>query len=244
VQRIGAWQEVARRLAHEIKNPLTPIQLAMQEVHRSYRGDDGGYRRRLDDALNIVEEEVATLRRLVGEFSAFAKLPQASLEPADLAEFVREVGRSLATLPEELDAHGLAIESHAEGELPVAIDAMMLRRAVDNLVRNSVQAITGGGRADGGRVRISARREASGAQLTVEDNGPGIPEHARERVFDPYYTTKTEGTGLGLAIAKKVVLEHGGQIECGPSELGGARFVIKLPLRISRGIGSKTKTLG
>jgi two-component system nitrogen regulation sensor histidine kinase NtrY len=243
LQRIGAWQEFARRLAHEIKNPLTPIQLAMQEVHRSYRGDDGGYRRRLDDALNIVEEEVATLRRLVGEFSAFAKLPQASLEPADLAEFVRELGRSLATVPEELEAHGLQIESRADGELPVAIDAMMLKRAVDNLVRNSVQAISVAGAADGGRVRVSARREDAAALLTVEDNGPGIPEHARERVFDPYYTTKIEGTGLGLAIAKKVVLEHGGQIECTQSELGGACFVIKLPLRTSRGLVTRTKTL-
>ena len=145
LQRISAWQEFARRLAHEIKNPLTPIQLAVQEVHRSYRGDDAGYKQRLDDALAIVEEEVATLRRLVSEFSAFAKLPQASLEPADLNEFVREISRSLQTVPEELEAakRRSACECHAAPRaLPVRIDAMMLKRAVDNLVRNAVQALT------------------------------------------------------------------------------------------------------
>jgi signal transduction histidine kinase len=230
LQRIGAWQDFARRLAHEIKNPLTPIQLAVQEVHRSYRGDDAAYRARLEDALHIVEEEVATLRRLVGEFSAFAKLPQASLERADLSEFVREIARSLATIPEELDAAGkVRVESSASDKLPVRIDAMMLKRAVDNLVRNSVQAITAH-TTTGGLVRVRARADGAFARLDVEDNGPGIPPEQRERVFDPYFTTKAEGTGLGLAIAKKVALEHGGEIACTESELGGAAFVIRLPL--------------
>jgi two-component system nitrogen regulation sensor histidine kinase NtrY len=233
LQRISAWQEFARRLAHEIKNPLTPIQLAMQEVHRSYRGDDPVYRKRLQDALSIVEEEVATLRRLVGEFSAFAKLPQATLEPADLGELVREIARSLQAVPEEL-ASALPVQvecSAAPGELAVRIDAMMLKRAIDNLVRNAVQAIAAEpGRARPGVVRIVARRDGAHAVLEVADDGPGVPEDARSRVFDPYFTTKAEGTGLGLAIVKKVVLEHGGEIDCGPSALGGASFRIRLPL--------------
>jgi nitrogen fixation/metabolism regulation signal transduction histidine kinase len=232
LQRIGAWQEFARRLAHEIKNPLTPIQLAVQEVQRSYRGDDAAYRKRLDDALAIVEEEVATLRRLVSEFSAFAKLPQASLEPADLNEFVRELGRSLQTVAEELEGRAsVSVECiAAENALPVRIDAMMLKRAVDNLVRNSVQALAAGGR---GRVRVRTERARGYALLQVADDGPGVAPEDRSRVFDPYYTTKVDGTGLGLAIVKKVVLEHAGEIECGPSELGGAMFTIRLPLRSS-----------
>jgi nitrogen fixation/metabolism regulation signal transduction histidine kinase len=241
LQRIGAWQEFARRLAHEIKNPLTPIQLAVQEVHRSYRGEDAVYRRRLDDALAIVEEEVATLRRLVSEFSAFAKLPQATLEPADLNEFVRELERSLQAVAEELeDAVRVRVECIASGsELPVAIDAMMLKRAVDNLVRNSIQALRARPERNTGLVRVRAMRDGQYALLQVADDGPGVAPGDRARVFDPYYTTKTEGTGLGLAIVKKVVLEHDGEIDCGPSELGGALFTIRLPLRGGRGRISK-----
>jgi signal transduction histidine kinase len=155
LQRIGAWQEFARRLAHEIKNPLTPIQLAVQEVHRSYSGADEAYRARLDDALAIVEEEVATLRRLVGEFSAFARLPEASLEEADLNEFLRDASRSLETIPEEYGAdETISVRCElARGALPVFIDAMMLKRGLDNLVRNSVQALLGA-RAASGKVCV------------------------------------------------------------------------------------------
>jgi two-component system, NtrC family, nitrogen regulation sensor histidine kinase NtrY len=232
LQRISAWQEFARRLAHEIKNPLTPIQLAAQEVHRSYRGDDPAYKKRLDDALAIVEEEVATLRRLVSEFSAFAKLPQAELQQADLGEFVRETERSLHAAAEEVEARArVHIECTAEpGALPVRIDAMMLKRAVDNLVRNSIQAIAATGPGAEGSVRVRARRVGRSALLEVADDGPGVPAQQRARVFDPYYTTKPDGTGLGLAIVKKIVLEHDGEIECGASALGGAEFTIRLPL--------------
>jgi nitrogen fixation/metabolism regulation signal transduction histidine kinase len=236
LQRISAWQDFARRLAHEIKNPLTPIQLAMQEVHRSYRGDDPAYRRRLEDARVIVEEEVATLRRLVGEFSAFARLPEVILEPADLGEFVHDLARSLTGLVQER-AGGTRIRVEcavAQGELPVNIDAMMLKRAVDNLVRNAAEAIAQSRPAGSGVVRVSVRPDPGGAVLEVADDGPGIASLDNHRVFDPYYTTKGEGTGLGLAIVKKVVLEHGGTIECAASELGGAVFRIRLQERRAR----------
>jgi nitrogen fixation/metabolism regulation signal transduction histidine kinase len=233
LQRISAWQDFARRLAHEIKNPLTPIQLAMQEVHRSYSGGDETYRRRLQDAAAIVEEEVTTLRRLVSEFSAFAKLPEATLEPADLGDFVRELGRSLvASLQEHAGQLPIEIECSAgDAPLPVEIDGMMLKLAVDNLARNSLQALHSAGRS-GGHVWVRAARDGEHALLEVSDDGPGVPEAARGRIFDPYYTTKAEGTGLGLAIVKKVVLEHGGEIECVPRAGGGACFRIELPLRL------------
>jgi two-component system, NtrC family, nitrogen regulation sensor histidine kinase NtrY len=236
LQRISAWQEFARRLAHEIKNPLTPIQLAMQEVHRSYRGDDLAYRHRLEDARVIVEEEVATLRRLVGEFSAFARLPEVRLAPADLGEFLHDLARSLTGLVQE-QAGGTQIRVEcavAQGELPVNIDAMMLKRAVDNLVRNAAEAIAQSRPAGTGMVRVSVRRDPGVAVLEVADDGPGVASPDSQRVFDPYYTTKGEGTGLGLAIVKKVVLEHGGTIECAASELGGAVFRIRLPERGAR----------
>jgi len=233
LQRIGAWQEFARRLAHEIKNPLTPIQLAVQELHRSYAGDDPRYRRMLEDSRAIVEEEIATLRRLVGEFSAFAKLPEARLEAADLGDFVRDASRTLGAIDEDSIAAPLPdveIRVDAAGDpLPVRIDTMMLKRCLDNLVRNAVQAVHGARRGDG-LVVVATRLEGAHALVEVRDNGPGVPVGARARVFDPYYTTKADGTGLGLAIVKKVVLEHGGDIECREAPEGGATFQIRLPL--------------
>jgi nitrogen fixation/metabolism regulation signal transduction histidine kinase len=233
LQRISAWQEFARRLAHEIKNPLTPIQLAVQEVHESYRGPDAVFQKRLDETLAIVQEEVATLRRLVGEFSAFAKLPEATLDDADLRDAARDMERALVGLPEE---HGVSERVQvalriASTPLPVRIDAMMLRRALDNLVRNAVQAILGRGADSNGRIEVRVQREGQNAVIEVADNGPGIDADHRARVFDPYYTTKSEGTGLGLAIVKKVVLEHGGEVSATGSDLGGAAFVVRLPLR-------------
>jgi nitrogen fixation/metabolism regulation signal transduction histidine kinase len=242
LQRIGAWQELARRLAHEIKNPLTPIQLAAQELHTAYRGTDDTYRRKLEDARAIIEEEVATLRRLVGEFSSFAKLPRVELAAADLGDFLSDVERSLAAIPEgeahlvEDDLADVDVRTERPSEpLPVRIDAMMLKRCVDNLVRNGVQAVRRSHPEGGGLVVVSARRIGDEAILEVRDDGPGVPAETRQRVFDPYYTTRAEGTGLGLAIVKKVVLEHGGEIDCAEAAEGGAAFRIHLPLDESRG---------
>ena len=199
-------------------------------MHRSYGGDDARYRRKLEDACAIIEEEVETLRRLVSEFSNFAKLPTADLAAADLADFVRESERSFAAIREDVgeSAASVSLELVApSGAMPVLIDAMMLKRCVDNLVRNALQALRG--RERGGKVRVEARTTDEGYELRVEDDGPGVPERDREAIFDPYFTTKGDGTGLGLAIVKKVVLEHGGEIRCEASPLGGAAFVITLP---------------
>jgi nitrogen fixation/metabolism regulation signal transduction histidine kinase len=233
LQRIGAWQEMARRLAHEIKNPLTPIQLAVEEVHERYGGEDASYRRLLDATLEVVEAEVGTLRRLVGEFSDFARLPQAILAPGDLAAFLREqAGQSLFT-----DEHGadgaeaprvtLAFDV-PDKEARVNLDRQMLRRALINLIRNSAQAIRDQSRPDG-KVKISLHRSGDFWVVDVDDDGPGIPAESRERIFDPYVTTKHDGTGLGLAIVKKIVVEHGGVISAQESPLGGARVRVTIP---------------
>jgi two-component system nitrogen regulation sensor histidine kinase NtrY len=245
LQRIGAWQEMAQRLAHEIKNPLTPIQLAVQECHRKYAGDDGKFRGLLDTTLEIVEEEVGTLRRLVGNFSSFARLPHAELREASLRDFLRECSEQLGHLGAEptegADDVVIAHDVGVRWELPddptfVAIDRQMLRRVIVNLVRNAVEAIREGrpkSPADGapGRVVVRAQRDAETAAIIVEDDGPGVDEASRERIFDPYFTSKRQGTGLGLAIVKKIVVEHNGSIVAGRSaRLGGAEFVLVLPL--------------
>jgi nitrogen fixation/metabolism regulation signal transduction histidine kinase len=239
LSRIGAWQEFARRLAHEIKNPLTPIQLAVQEIHRSYKGDDPRFRRLLEDARAIVEEEIATLRRLVSEFSEFARLPEAHLSPADLGVFVREAVSSAFFAEDSLDDDVVPVSTKAEVEgraLPVRIDAMLLKRCLDNLVRNAAQALRNTGKPNP-LIVVAARAEKDRAVLEVRDNGPGIPKEVRERVFDPYYTTKSDGTGLGLAIVKKIVLEHEGEIVCTEAAEGGAALQIWLPFsRTTKGI--------
>ena len=235
LQRISAWQEMARRLAHEIKNPLTPIQLAAQEIHRRYDGKNPEYQSLLDTTLEVVEDEVGTLRRLVTEFSDFARLPRAELERADLAEFLRELAerpllgdeerRSDPALPAP-DATAIDFDVPA-GEAPAEIDRQMLRRVVINLVRNSAQALAD--KKTKGRVVVRLGRDDGFWNLDVDDDGPGIPSELRDAVFDPYVTTKTDGTGLGLAIVKKIVVEHRGTISASESSLGGARLRIRLP---------------
>jgi two-component system, NtrC family, nitrogen regulation sensor histidine kinase NtrY len=243
LQRIGAWQEMARRLAHEIKNPLTPIQLAVQEIHRRYRGDDAAYRRLVDTTLEIVEDEVGTLRRLVSEFSDFARLPQAELKEADLAEFLREQSAHLSRLDEEpppgsdsgVESEGppgakveVGIELPA-GSARVFMDRQMLRRALINLVRNAAQAIKDCGRAEG-KVCVRLERQRDYFIVDIDDDGPGVPPEMRSIIFDPYVTTKPLGSGLGLAIVKKIVIEHGGSISAEKSPLGGARMHLRLPV--------------
>jgi two-component system nitrogen regulation sensor histidine kinase NtrY len=231
LQRIGAWQDFARKLAHEIKNPLTPIQLVIQELDRSYSGDDPRFAKRLSDARSIIEEEVAALRRLTSEFSAFARLPEATLTHADLNDFLRDASRTLDVVVSDRDTTDRAPDVQVElsdKPLPVRIDAMMLKRCLDNLVRNAAQALLDH---PGPRViLVRSLRQGKSACLQVHDSGPGVPAKDQARVFDPYFTTKADGTGLGLPIVKKVVLEHAGEIQCGKSQLGGAEFSIELPL--------------
>ena len=231
LQKIGAWQDFARCLAHEIKNPLTPIQLAIQEVAKKYPGDDPAFARTLVTAREVIEEEVETLRRLVVAFSNFARLPDVKTEPGDLAEFVRDAGGSRGFLDDaaadagHVGAGADAIVAFEPGSevLPVAIDRTMLRRALDNLVRNATQA-------GAKHVWVRAQKHGEQAWLIVDDDGPGVPEARRAQIFEPYYTTKEEGTGLGLAIVRKIAFDHNGDVGLEQNDDRGARFVITLPI--------------
>ncbi len=225
LQRIGAWQDVARKLAHEIKNPLTPIQLAVQQCVSSYDGSDPRFKKLLAEADEIVSEEIASLRRLVDAFRTFGQLPQVDPAPLDLGAVIEDLTRDPAFVDHlELEAPVQAVMVRA--------DRLLLRRLLANLVENAVHAGTGVGRA--GRVVVTWRAEPARrrAIVTVDDQGPGVVPDDRERIFEPYVTMKEGGTGLGLAIAKKIALEHGGSLAVapGPSPLGGARFELTLPI--------------
>jgi nitrogen fixation/metabolism regulation signal transduction histidine kinase len=223
LQRVAAWQQLARRLAHEIKNPLTPIQLAVQELRDRYKGDDEDFKRVLNQATEIVVEEVEVLRRLTGEFSAFAKLPEVNATPVDLRDFLGDAAQALEILPTD---RGTITVELPEEEVSVKIDRMLMKRVLDNLVRNALEAIDGSG--ENGQVVVRGGRDAAGHPfVVVEDTGPGIERDEQQRVFEPYYTTKETGTGLGLAIVKKIVLEHDGLVTLSARKGHGTRFTIR-----------------
>jgi signal transduction histidine kinase len=223
LQKVSAWQEVARRLAHEIKNPLTPIQLSVQELVSKYRGDDPEYAKLLATAQEILGEEIGTIRRLVDDFSAFAKLPKVAPAPVDLGQIVDDFVRAHGEWQPFLTFVPPAAPVGAE------CDRMLIRRVLANLVENAVQAATGAGRTPAVTLSVAADADRRVASLVVDDNGPGIPARERERVFDPYVTTKEHGTGLGLAIVRKIVLDHGGDVHASAATGGGARLTVTLP---------------
>lgn len=230
LNRVSGWQEFAKRLAHEIKNPLTPIQLAAQEIERRFAGDDHQHRQALSDARAIIEEEVATLRRLVGEFSSFAKLPEVRLSAANLGEFLEELRSLVPSIEADLES-AVAIDLKLpQGTGPeVALDGMLLRRCFDNLFRNAAQAARDAGN-EQVRISVSLTLRDTTVVLMVTDTGPGMDEDTQNKMFQPHFTTKKDGSGLGLAIVKKIVLEHHGDITCDSVTDAGTRFKIELPV--------------
>ena len=233
LQKISTWQEIARRLAHEIKNPLTPIQLAAQQLKTKYDENDPRFGRLLDQSVDIIEEEVHTLKRLVTDFSSFAKLPQIAPVDIDVGEFLRDCESTLEIVAEHQDL--TLLFQFPEPGFVVSIDSMMMKRVVDNLIRNAAEAMAN---ADVTHptvvIRVEALTQSDDVAIRFEDNGPGIlPEH-HPSLFEPYFTTKEEGTGLGLAISKKIVLEHNGIIWIDDEQRQGACFVVQLPLSKSK----------
>jgi len=221
LQKVSAWQEVARRLAHEIKNPLTPIQLSVQELASKYTGEDPAYRRLLDTATEILREEITSLRRLVDDFSAFAKLPKVEPAAVDLHSLLTEVVRL------QPEWQGLVTVAPSREPVPAMCDRTLFRRVIANLVENAMQAAQAIGRT--AEVRIGTEVRGDRSVIVVDDNGRGVPESERQRIFDPYVTHREGGTGLGLAIVRKIVIDHGGDVSIGQSPAGGARFVVELP---------------
>ena len=226
-QKLATWREVARRIAHEIKNPLTPIQLAAQRILKKYRSRAADLDEALESGVETIVSEVSGLKQMVNEFSNFARMPEMRSVRGDLNVLVDSVaelyrGHERLTLVLELDP-----------DLPpLPFDPELIRRALVNLVDNAVEA-TGGE----GRVRLSTSRDPEGrvARVEVEDDGPGVPAADREKLFLPYFTTKPHGTGLGLAIVNRILADHGGRVGVGEAEGRGARFVLELPLGPSLG---------
>ncbi len=230
LQKISAWQEMARRLAHEIKNPLTPIQLAAQQLKEKYDGNDAKFRNLLLQSTEIIQEEVETLRRLTSDFAAFAKLPEVVPQAVEISDFLRDCDAAMGAVTEQSGVK--TVFEINTGKTHVSIDRIMMKRVLDNLVRNAAEALSQKAVADPMiLVKASVRRagKKSEVEIRVSDNGTGVPSEFHQTIFDPYFTTKSEGTGLGLAISKKIVLEHGGRIFLDEKKENGATFVVLLP---------------
>jgi two-component system nitrogen regulation sensor histidine kinase NtrY len=220
-QKAAAWHEVARRIAHEIRNPLTPIQLAAQRLRKKFTEGTADLGQVLPEATATIEQEVGSLKRLVDEFSRFARMPEVKPHPVDFRAVVDSVLALYSGMP------GVSWELHTDPGLgAVVVDAEQMRRALINLIDNAVAAMNGQG-----TIRISVRPHAGPGSLRVEvsDSGPGIPPGDRDKMFAPYFSTKRRGTGLGLAIVHRVVTDHHGTIRVEDNEPRGARFVIEIP---------------
>ncbi len=227
-QREAAWGEVARRLAHEIKNPLTPIRLAAERIRRRYlptmAQEDGQV---LDRSTHTIVQQVEAMRDMVNAFSEYARAPAVAIARVDLGQLVREV----AWLYRAQEGQPV-VKLELEEGLEVEADAVRVRQLLHNLIRNAQEALEG--QADG-VIEIGARSVPGGerpiVEITVADNGPGIEPDVLTRLFEPYVTSKKKGTGLGLAIVKKLVEEHGGTVAAENLPERGARLAVRLPVR-------------
>jgi len=223
-QRTAAWGEVARRLAHEIKNPLTPIQLSAERLQHKLAGKlDADSRELLDRATQTIVNQVEAMKNMVNDFRDYARTPPAQLQPLDLNGLVMEVLGLYETSRTRIVT---ALAPH----LPrVAGDATQLRQVIHNLLTNAEEATQDAG-VSGPEILIVTQHEEHGALLVVSDNGSGFPAQIMARALEPYVTTKDKGTGLGLAIVKKIVDEHHGEINIANRQPRGAEVTIKLPL--------------
>lgn len=219
-ERVAAWQEVARRLAHEIKNPLTPIRMSLETLlAASQRGPlDERFTRLFSESARAVLEEVDRLKRIVDEFSQFARLPRPELASHDLADLVQPIMALYG--PRD----GVTFDVQISRGTQVKVDRDQLTQVLVNLIKNAEEAMTG--RTGAIHVRVKSGVEPC---VEIEDEGPGIPAELKARLFEPYVTTKPQGTGLGLAIALRIVQEHGGRLEVFDGTSGGALFRVSLP---------------
>jgi two-component system, NtrC family, nitrogen regulation sensor histidine kinase NtrY len=224
-ERVAAWREMARRLAHELKNPLFPIQLSIETLQRAFVQEGGrDFQSLFPESTRTVLQEIGALRKTIDEFSEFARMPRPRPRPASINETVERV---LALY--RAQAGDVRVEAELAQGLPaVSFDPDLLGRAIGNLIKNALEAMPGGG-----TLRVSTGRGADlgSVQVAVEDDGPGLTPEQQSRLFTPYYTTKKAGTGLGLAIVQGIVSDHGGRIRVESAPEQGTRFTIVLPSR-------------
>jgi two-component system, NtrC family, nitrogen regulation sensor histidine kinase NtrY len=222
-ERVAAWRELARRLAHELKNPLFPLQLTVENLVRARQLPAAEFDEVFNESTQTLGMEIGNLKKIIGRFSDFSKMPKPELERVDARDVVERV-RALYAVASE-DGPKIMVKTDVDDRsMPLMVDPELLHRALSNLVLNAKDAMP-----EGGTVTISARAKGDAVELRVADTGQGLTPEECERLFTPYYTTKQHGTGLGLAIVQSVVADHAGTIAVESGNGQGATFVITLP---------------
>lgn len=223
-EREGAWREMARQVAHEIRNPLTPMRLKIQMLQRAKKENAEGLGQRLDSTLELLLEQIDMLDKIASEFSYFAKMGEMNVEKVSVAHIIKNIGR---LYNDEQDIE--VVIGEIDESLTVNIDSTQISRVFINLCKNAVQAI--GDQADG-RISITAWRIGMEVVIEVEDNGSGMSQAVQEKIFQPNFTTKSSGSGLGLAMSRQIVLNFGGQISFRSQQDVGTTFTVILPLSV------------
>jgi two-component system nitrogen regulation sensor histidine kinase NtrY len=219
-QQLAAWNEAARRIAHEIKNPLTPIRLAAERMLKKHRQCEPGLAQAIEDGVEVIVREVATLQGMVDEFSRYARMPRPQPARLDLPRLIDDTLRLYENLKP-----GVAVEARLAGDLSgVVADGEQIKRALINLLDNAVEATEAPG-----QVTVSAEARDGHLAIQVADTGRGIPPDAKEKLFLPYFSTKGRGTGLGLAIVHRIVADHHGSIRVEDNQPRGTVFTVELP---------------
>jgi nitrogen fixation/metabolism regulation signal transduction histidine kinase len=222
-ERVAAWRELARRLAHELKNPLFPLQVTVENLMRAKHKSPEMFEEVFNEGTTTLLAEINNLKTIIGRFSEFSRMPQPQRRPTQVNEVVRSVLRVFHAQLQEKNQ--ISVRTELAGTLPeIAVDPDLLHRALQNLVLNAIDAMPQGG-------ELTLRTGALGdhVEISVSDTGSGLTQEECGRLFTPYYTTKQHGTGLGLAIVQSVVSDHGGKISVESTQEKGTTFRIELP---------------
>ena len=227
IERVAAWRELARRLAHELKNPLFPLQTTVENLQRAREQNSAQFDEVFRESTGIMLGEIDNLKAIVSRFSDFAKMPQPELAPVNLNEIIRNVVKLFEAQFNAVGRPPITPELHLEENLPIIqADATLLHRAVENLILNAMDAMPAGG-----VLMLRTQTHEGGVSLEVSDTGTGLTPEESERIFTPYYTSKQHGSGLGLAIVQAIVADHGGRISVESESGVGTSFHVELPAR-------------
>ena len=223
-ERVAAWRELARRLAHELKNPLFPLQLTVENMIRAKKASPEMFEEVFEEGATTLTDEIDNLKTIIGRFSDFSKMPKPQLDELDMRDVLARVVRLYGPSLEQQKCPIKVVNEISVERLPVSVDAELMHRALSNLVLNAMDAMP-----DGGTLTIAAARHGNNIRVTISDTGKGMTTEECERLFTPYYTTKQKGTGLGLAIVQSVIADHHGTIGVESNPGRGTTFIIDLP---------------